>query len=93
MCVCVCVYVCVCVCVCMCVCVCVYVCMFEHRHTQGKINHMPGKENTLLDAIKKTSQRMLYAIYVNKVKSPDSVLGIGNIDKKTMTCILSNSMT
>jgi hypothetical protein len=26
---------------------------------------------------------MPYAIYVNKVKSPDLVLGIGNIDKKT----------
>jgi hypothetical protein len=32
-------------------------------------------------------------VYVNKVKSPDLVLGIGNIDKKTMTCILCNSMT
>jgi hypothetical protein len=28
-------------------------------------------------------RHIAYAIYVNKVKSPDLVLGIGNIDKKT----------
>jgi hypothetical protein len=32
-------------------------------------------------------------VYVNKVKSPDLVLRIGNINKKTMTCILCNSIT
>jgi hypothetical protein len=35
-------------------------------------------------------------MYVNKVKSPNLVLGIvaiWNIDKEIMTCILSNSMT
>jgi hypothetical protein len=53
--------------------------------TRYKINHMPEKENMLnvRSLSKKTSQRMPYAIYVNKVKSPDLVLGIGNIDKKT----------
>jgi hypothetical protein len=39
---------------------------------------MPEKENTLLDAIKKT-----HSVYVNKVKSPDLVHTYGNIDKKT----------
>jgi hypothetical protein len=37
---------------------------------------MPEKGNTLLDkSIKRT-----VSVYVNKVKSPDLVLGIGNID-------------
>jgi hypothetical protein len=45
-----------------------------------KINHMPEKENTLYVEQKDQSA---YAIYINKVKSPDLVLGIGNIDKNT----------
>jgi hypothetical protein len=69
-----------------CICICVYV-----IDTRYKIKHMPEKENTLYEA-KKTSQRMPYAIYVNKVKSPDLFHPYGNIDKKT-TCLLCNSMT
>jgi hypothetical protein len=48
--------------------------------TRYKIKHMPEKENTLYVEQKDQSA---YAVYVSEVKSPDLVLGIGNIDKKT----------
>jgi hypothetical protein len=52
--------------------VCVYV--VAVIDTRYKIDHMPEKENTLYVEQKDQSA---YAIYVNKVKSPDLVLGQG----------------